>query len=134
MQETTFTLELKSHPKNISVIEPYINQVVEAYSVDHEMYGNILISLTEAVNNAIMHGNDGDEDKMVRVGLKKNNKNLVFSISDDGAGFNYDDLPDPTAPENILKLGGRGIFLMKQLADLVIFSDKGNTVEIQFNL
>jgi serine/threonine-protein kinase RsbW len=134
MQETTFTLELKSHPKNISVIEPYINQVVEAYDVDHEMYGNILISLTEAVNNAIMHGNDGDEDKMVRVGLKKNNKNLVFSISDDGAGFNYDDLPDPTAPENILKLGGRGIFLMKQLADLVIFSDKGNTVEIQFNL
>jgi serine/threonine-protein kinase RsbW len=134
MQETTFTLELKSHPKNISAIEPYINQVVEAYDVDREMYGNILISLTEAVNNAIMHGNDGDEDKMVRVGLKKNNKNLVFSISDDGAGFNYDDLPDPTAPENILKLGGRGIFLMKQLADLVIFSDKGNTVEIQFNL
>lgn len=134
MQETTFTLELKSHPKNISVIEPYINQVVEAYNVDHEMYGNILISLTEAVNNAIMHGNDGDENKMVRVGLKRNHKNLVFSISDDGAGFNYDDLPDPTAPENILKLGGRGIFLMKQLADLVIFSDKGNTVEIQFNL
>ncbi|MGB0862085.1 MAG: ATP-binding protein [Saprospiraceae bacterium] len=134
MQETTFALELKSHPKNISVIEPYINQVVEAYDVDHEMYGNILISLTEAVNNAIMHGNDGDEEKMVRVELKKNTKNLVFSISDDGAGFNYDDLPDPTAPENILKLGGRGIFLMKQLADLVVFSSEGNTVEIQFNL
>lgn len=134
MQDTTFTLEFKSHPKNVSCIEPYVNQVVEAYGVDTEMYGNILISLTEAVNNAIIHGNDHDAEKMVRVRLKRDDKRLVFLISDEGEGFNFNDLPDPTAPENILKLGGRGVFLMRQLADLVIFSDEGSTVEVQFKL
>ena len=134
MQDTTFTLELKSHPKNVSVIEPYVNQIVEAYGVDTEMYGNILISLTEAVNNAIIHGNDHDENKNVIVRLRKNEKYLNFAVSDEGSGFNFNDLPDPTAPENILKIGGRGVFLMRQLADLVIFSDEGSTVEVQFKL
>ncbi len=134
MQDTTFTLEIKSHPKNVSHIEPYVNQIVDAYGVDTEMYGNILISLTEAVNNAIIHGNDHDEEKMVRVRLKRDDKRLVFLVSDEGGGFNFNDLPDPTAPENILKLGGRGVFLMRQLADLVIFSDEGSTVEVQFKL
>ncbi len=134
MQDTTFTLELKSHPKNVSVIEPYVNQIVEEYGVDTEMYGNILISLTEAVNNAIIHGNDHDEEKSVSVQLRKNDKCLNFAITDQGKGFNFNDLPDPTAPENILKIGGRGVFLMRQLADLVIFSNEGSTVEVQFKL
>ena len=134
MQDTTFTLEIKSDPKNVSFIEPYVNQIVEAYGVDTEMYGNILISLTEAVNNAIIHGNDHDESKAVRVRLRRDDKRLVFLVSDEGSGFNFNDLPDPTAPENILKLGGRGVFLMRQLADLVIFSDEGSTVEVQFKL
>jgi serine/threonine-protein kinase RsbW len=134
MQDTTFTLELKSHPKNISVIEPYVNQIVEAYGVDTEMYGNILISLTEAVNNAIIHGNDHDEEKSVTVQLKKNDRYLNFSVTDQGEGFDFNDLPDPTAPENILKIGGRGVFLMRQLADIVVFSNEGSTVEVQFKL
>jgi serine/threonine-protein kinase RsbW len=134
MQDTTFTLELKSNSQNISVIEPYVNQIVESYGVDSEMYGNILISLTEAVNNAIIHGNGNDESKNVTVRLKKTDKYLNFLVSDEGKGFNYNDLPDPTAPENILKLGGRGVFLMRQLADLVIFSNEGSTVEVQFKL
>ena len=134
MQETTFTLELKSNPKNIAVIEPYINQVVEAYNVDNEMYGNMLISLTEAVNNAISHGNNMDATKNVTINLRSAAKSLTFLVTDEGPGFDYNDLPDPTAPENILKLGGRGVFLMRQLSDLVIFSNSGNTVEIQFKI
>jgi serine/threonine-protein kinase RsbW len=134
MQDTTFTLELKSHSKNVSVIEPYVNQIVEAYGVDTEMYGNILISLTEAVNNAIIHGNDHDEEKNVTVQLKKSDRYLNFAVTDEGDGFDFNDLPDPTAPENILKIGGRGVFLMRQLADFVVFSNEGSTVEVQFKL
>ncbi len=134
MQETTFKLQLASNPKNVATIEPYVNQVVEAYNIDHEMYGNILISLTEAVNNAIIHGNGKDSQKMVVVDLKSDDKKITFTVSDEGRGFDPGLLPDPTAPENILKLGGRGIFLMRQLADLVIFSNNGNTVEMQFKL
>ena len=134
MQDTTFTLELKSHSKNVSVIEPYVNQIVEAYGVDTEMYGNILISLTEAVNNAIIHGNDHDEEKNVTVQLKKSDRYLNLAVTDEGDGFDFNDLPDPTAPENILKIGGRGVFLMRQLADFVVFSNEGSTVEVQFKL
>jgi len=134
MQETTFTLELESNPKNVATIEPYVNQVVDAYNIDYEIYGNILISLTEAVNNAIIHGNGEDVNKMVTVGLKSDDKSVTFLVSDQGPGFDPATLPDPTAPENILKLGGRGIFLMRQLADTVVFSNNGNTVEMQFKL
>lgn len=134
MLETTFTLEIQSNPRNISAIEPYVNQVVDTYEIDGELYGNILISLTEAVNNAIIHGNDADESKSVSVQLKKQKKMLSFIITDEGDGFDYSNLPDPTAPENILKLGGRGIFLMQQLADDVAFHNEGSTVEIKFKV
>ena len=59
---------------------------------------------------------------------------LNFSVTDQGEGFDFNDLPDPTAPENILKIGGRGVFLMRQLADIVVFSNEGSTVEVQFKL
>lgn len=132
MQDTTFTLELKSNPMNISFIEPYVNKVVETYNIDYEMYGNILISLTEAVNNAIIHGNKYDDKKLVTVSMMKDEKKIAFFVTDQGKGFRHGDLPDPTAPENILKLGGRGVFLMRQLADLVVFSNNGSTVEVHF--
>lgn len=134
MTEAAFILELASHPQSVAEVEPYVNRVLETYHVDHEMYGNILISLTEAVTNAIVHGNKEEEAKKVQINIRKEDRYLTFCVTDEGKGFNYDNLPDPTAPENLLKLGGRGIFLMRQLADLVIFSREGSTVELQFKL
>ena len=66
--------------------------------------------------------------------MQRQQKCLAFKISDEGCGFDHESLPDPTSPENILKIGGRGVFLMKQLSDDVLFHDNGSTVEIQFNL
>ena len=134
MTETSFILELASHPNSIAKIEPYVNRIVNQYDISEDLYGNILISLTEAVNNAIIHGNDNEKDKYVTVQLKHKRKNIIFSVSDEGNGFDYSNLPDPTAPENLLKLGGRGIFLMRQLSDSMDFVNDGRTVEIQFQL
>ena len=88
--------------------------------------------MTEGVNNAIVHGNKLDPEKSVAVACSIDEKNLVFRITDEGPGFDYDNLPDPTAPENIEKPHGRGVFLMRHLADECAFEDDGRIVELTF--
>ena len=127
-------LTLASSPDNVANVEPYVEKLVAQYHISPDVYGNILISLTEAVTNAITHGNNNDISKLVMVSLKKQKDKLVFFITDEGGGFDFANLPDPTAPENLLKIGGRGVFLMRQLSDQIRFSNNGSTVEIYFNL
>lgn len=130
----TASLELNSDLSEINSVESFVEKIVNSYQVSDEIYGNMLISITEAVSNAIMHGNKADRSKKVRILLEKTKKKLAFRITDEGAGFDHNELPDPTSPENIPKIGGRGVFLMKQLADMVVFDDNGSTVEIQFKI
>jgi serine/threonine-protein kinase RsbW len=127
---------IKSLPENLSLVEQYIEDVCTELNIGHEVFGNILITTTEAVNNAILHGNSRDVNKNVEVSYKydTDSKRISFVVSDEGNGFDYTNVPDPTSPENVLMLGGRGVFLMKQLADFVIFSNNGNTVELEFKL
>ncbi|MEL6926617.1 MAG: ATP-binding protein [Bacteroidota bacterium] len=134
MSEQRNMLKLPSNPRNIARVESFVERLVEKYHISPDIYGNILISLTEAVNNAIIHGNSSDESKTVTVLLNKRTNMLAFSVSDEGSGFDFDSLPDPTSPENLLKIGGRGVFLMRQLSDQVNFIDDGSTVEICFQI
>lgn len=127
-------LRLPSNPRNVRQVEAFVKKLVEKYRLSPDAYGNILISLTEAVNNAIIHGNRKDESKSVRIQLSQNNGHLAIRVSDEGRGFDYSKLADPTLPENRTKLGGRGVFLMKQLADGIRFHDNGRTVEMKFRL
>ncbi|MGB1248394.1 MAG: ATP-binding protein [Chitinophagales bacterium] len=129
-------LTIKSIPESITAVENFIEEVCTHYDVGPDVYGNILISLTEAVNNAIIHGNKNDEvkDVVVSQNLDTSIKSLVFKVNDEGNGFDYNNLPDPTAPENLTMIGGRGVFLIKQLADFVVFSNDGSTIELQFKV
>lgn len=127
-------LTLPSCPENICKLEEFVDQIARKYNINSEIYGNMLISLTEAVTNAIRHGNNYDENKVVKINLQIRKNRLAFSVSDEGKGFDYQNVPDPTTPENILKIGGRGVFLMKQLADCIAFHDHGRTVEMEFCL
>ena len=92
------------------------------------------MSVTEAVNNAIVHGNKEDKNKKVKIQLRKNKKSVRFVIEDEGAGFDFSSLPDPTSPENINKVKGRGIFLIKNLADKAKFKNGGRVVDMLFKL
>ncbi len=127
-------LVLESNVKHITKVESFVESVVERFDVGAEIYGNILISLTEAVTNAMLHGNDGVEDKKVKVDMTKTAKDITFKVTDEGEGFDFNTLPDPTSPENLLKIGGRGVFMMTQLSDLLVFSDEGNSVEMKFKI
>ena len=99
-----------------------------------DTYGNILISLTEAVNNAIIHGNKQDETKVVEVKTEARNGRIAIIVKDEGKGFDYSNVPDPTSPEHVCECGGRGVFLMRQLSDRCRFQDEGRTVEMEFKL
>jgi len=128
-------LVLTSHPKNIIRIQPFLESICKDCEVCEEVFGNILVSITEAVTNAILHGNNGDESKKVEIRMERQGNNRIgFFIKDEGAGFNPKKIPDPTSPENLLKIGGRGVYLMRQLSDKISFHDNGRIVEIDFNL
>ena len=134
MTELALNLTLNSHPKNIAEVEPYVSKIVERYEINQELFGNMLITLTEAVSNAIIHGNSAKASKKVFVSTNCSAQKISFSVQDEGTGFNPDDLPDPTSPENILTPGGRGVFLMRQLSDAVVFSDDGRFVTLEFSV
>ena len=125
-------ISFESVAENIHIVENLIDEICETLDVNEEYYGNILISMTEAVNNAMVHGNKLDSQKKVLVTVKTDDTSIHFTISDEGPGFDYDNLPDPTAPENIEKPNGRGVFLMKNLADGCNFEENGRAVELEF--
>lgn len=126
------SIEIGSDLNNIPKVESLIDQVCEELSLNEDYYGNILIAVTEAVNNAIIHGNKNQEFKRVKVDVLKNDESLIFSVMDQGSGFDFQNLPDPTAPENLEKPDGRGIFLMKNLSDGVEYELNGSKVSITF--
>jgi serine/threonine-protein kinase RsbW len=127
------TLQFPSILENIHVAERLVDEVCAEYQVKEDYYGELLIALTEAVNNAIVHGNKLDVSKQVTITFDiVNNTSMRFTISDEGAGFDYNHLPDPTAPENIEKPHGRGVFLMRQLADACSFEDGGRIAVLDF--
>lgn len=126
------SIEIPSLSENIRIIESFIDNAKEKYHLDDDIYGNIMIAVTEAVNNAIKHGNNNNSSKNVSLSLSLAEGLIKFRIEDEGSGFEYENLPDPTSPENLEKPGGRGIFLMKHLADEVSFAERGKVVELSF--
>ncbi len=127
-----FRIEIPSLSENIRMIESFIDNAKEKFHLNDDIYGNIMIAVTEAVNNAIRHGNKGDSTQNVTLALSLEDGLIKFKVEDEGSGFDYHNLPDPTAPENIEKPGGRGIFLMKHLSDEVDFKENGKVVELIF--
>lgn len=127
-------IQIPSLTENIRIVESFIDNAKEKFNFNDDIYGNIMIAVTESVNNAIVHGNASDKSKNVSLSLELDENSLKFTIEDQGVGFNYNDLTDPTAPENLEKIGGRGIFLMKNLCDEVSFHDEGKKVELSFYL
>lgn len=99
-------------------------------------YHNAVIALTEAVNNAIVHGNKRDSAKRVHIAANIENGNLILGVRDEGCGFDIDSLPDPLHPDNLLREGGRGIFLIRALTDSSEFysSENGSTILMRIAL
>ncbi|MBI4929941.1 MAG: ATP-binding protein [Bacteroidetes bacterium] len=127
-------LLIPSKSENIVLVEKLVDDVCDLFDIKEDIYGHLLVALTEAVNNALQHGNKANPNKNIEITFKVKNDTLYFTIKDQGTGFDFTNLADPTDPKNIEKPTGRGIFLMKHLADKVAFEDKGTKVMLEFNL
>ncbi len=128
----TIKISIPSLIENIKIIESFIDNARENFEINDDIYGNIMISVTECISNAIIHGNQSDKNKLVHLELTLEEELLLFTIQDEGEGFDYNELKDPTAPENIEKIGGRGIFLIKHLSDDVKFEENGTKTVLSF--
>ena len=129
-----YTLQLPSKPESITQLELLIEQIADKHQVSEDTFANMMTCLNEIAINAIVHGNKLDENKKVIVNADVDPKRVIWTITDEGEGFDYDHLPDPTAEENLENLTGRGVFIVKQLADQCVFNSKGNEVELHFKI
>jgi len=127
-------ISIPSLIENIQIIESFIDNAKDSFEINDDLYGNIMISVTECISNAIVHGNQSESSKLVHLELQMEPGLLRCSIEDEGNGFDFNQLPDPTDPENIEKVGGRGIFLMKHLSDEVKFEEGGKKTVLSFYL
>ncbi len=127
-------IEFSSVTKNINIIEKLIDDLSAEYGLHSDIYGKLLLAVVEGVNNAIVHGNKLDKNKIVSVEYSICEDKVEFTIMDEGLGFDYTNIPDPTKPENLEKTHGRGIFLMHHLADRIEFENDGCIVKMTFNI
>lgn len=135
MNNGLYSLQLPSNSNSIAIVENFAEDLVQKLNIGEDVYANLMTCLNEAITNAIYHGNKEDINKKVFLNVELiNNKRLIFTIADEGDGFDFSNIPDPTSPENLENLHGRGVYIMKQLADQCIFNTKGNELELHFKL
>ena len=126
-------IRIESKLSNLRIVENTVDEITGELGISYNNYGKILITLLEAVNNAIIHGNKSSADKYVDITIEFKKEKLKIKVKDEGAGFSPEEVPDPTIPENIEEVNGRGVFIMSRLADEIKYSKKGNTVTMVFN-
>jgi serine/threonine-protein kinase RsbW len=134
MREQENSFSFPSDPEEVNKLDAFVDRITHQYHLTDEVSCNIRLSLTEAVVNAIVHGNQADATKKVSIKLTKQTKALTICVCDEGIGFNPETIPDPTTPHRITMCGGRGIFLMRNLSNRCNFKAGGTEVEMIFKL
>ncbi|MCK4662672.1 MAG: ATP-binding protein [Bacteroidales bacterium] len=127
-------IKIASKIENVAIVENLIDEISLRYKIGAEVYGNVLIAIVEAVTNCIIHGNKLNAEKAVYIKYEIEDKELIFAIKDEGEGFDFSKIPDPTKPTNVEKPHGRGVFLMIHLADKLEFNKEGTEVTLKFKL
>ncbi len=127
-------LKIASNTESLHLVEKFVDEFSVNCNIDHDVYGNLLIAALEAANNAITHGNKLDENKVVELVFMLEDDKISLTVKDEGPGFDYENIPDPTSPENLENMSGRGVFLMSKLSDEIEFEDNGSFVKMTFFL
>lgn len=127
---------LKTSIFEIDNLPTYLDQALTGVNISSDKYNNILLAATEAVNNAIIHGNKNDIKKEIGLEFIVTDDFIKIIITDEGEGFDLEKIPDPTLPENLLNEHGRGIFIMKHFVDELKVEklQKGNSLILKINL
>ena len=126
------SISILSCETKLAQVQSFVKEIAFRMSLEEAIYHNIYIAITEAVNNAIIHGNEKDRTKKVNIYFEELSDKLKFLIEDEGCGFSPDQLIDPTSPENITKPTGRGVFIMKHLSEEMNILQDGCCIELIF--
>lgn len=126
------TIRVPSDPEYLSDVDVFLEGTLRGFGTDESVVADIAISVSELVNNAMLHGNKSSGDKTVTVIIKRENDSVTVIVSDEGGGFDPTDIPDPLAEENLMHEVGRGLFIVRSLMDQVDITptDRGTTVAI----
>lgn len=128
------TLTLKSTYEEVEKVEGLLTGLQDELGFNDELYARMMLAVSEAATNGIVHGNQLDKSKTVKISAYLDDNKLLFETQDQGEGFDRDELPNPLAEENLLKTSGRGVFLMEEYADEVSFSEGGTNLTLVFEL
>ena len=118
----------------LSFLDGFVDDVARELSFNEELTSNIVISVSEALNNAFVHGNKRDERLPIAIAVYHRNGAVVFVVRDEGRGYDYDLLSTDLSDDLLDVPGGRGLFIMRALAYEVSNNDEGNEVYLTFHL
>lgn len=124
-------LIISSKESELQRVEEFIKEVFSFYSFPFTCFNKVLLCISEAIINAIAHGNKRDSNKKVELSVDCRTHLISITITDQGEGFDYNNLPDPTSSENLMKESGRGIHIIKNIAKTCSFNNKGNSLQFQ---
>lgn len=133
MTQNTFHLEIQSDPTQLSAVEEFIQEIAAKLNIDEEIMYGIHLTVSEAATNAIVHANKSNPAKKVTLNIQLQGEILSIKIKDEGPGFDPEDIPDPTSPENLLKDSGRGLYLMRIYTDSMKYNITDNGTELVLN-
>jgi serine/threonine-protein kinase RsbW len=120
--------EIPSRVEFLDGILNYLTERLIRMGIIEHQNSNVVIALDEAIVNAIKHGNQYDETKSVSIVADLTAREARFTITDQGPGFNPEDVPDPCAPENLLRASGRGLLLIRNIMDETCYNERGNSL------
>jgi serine/threonine-protein kinase RsbW len=132
MKQLNSRIVIKSHISQFYKLEQFVDNISDNYNIIHSFFSNITAVLIELVENAIVHGNKNEKEKDIIIEFEKYEQYIIFSISDQGNGFNYE-----IEMEKVIQIDekmGTGLFLAKILSDNIEFENNGSTVRVMFDL
>ncbi|MBN2728443.1 MAG: ATP-binding protein [Bacteroidales bacterium] len=127
MKRLIETVLLKTHQEEVHKIEQFAERIADEYNIGDTYFANILVSLSEAFNNALVHGNKYDGNKSIKLDFFMSNKEMIFTMKDEGYGFDISIIKDET------HMVGRGLMMIRHASDGVEFSDGGRCIEMRFD-
>lgn len=125
-------LTISSELSNVIKVENFIDETIKEFELSGDILGRIRLAVIETVYNSIFHGNKQNPQKLVKLTAVGEEQRVIFTVEDEGEGFDFENIPDPTTLENIIKVTGRGLFLMHKLSDELVFEEKGSKVIMSF--